>query len=304
MLGKSCTYERGIKMLAKIFMRRRIIHITLLLGVALVLLSACSSSDANNQGTSATPTSATVESASAIIRHSPSGTVLMKWDHTTHTLDVQVALTGLAPKSKHPVMINAGSCKDSGKMLYMLTDLEATQIGFANSKTTLENVTGGIPETGWSVSVSNGPGSSSADEAASISCANIFNPTASTTTSQGTTATLLNAFGPNQDVSGTADLSVNNKVLMVTIMLKGLAPNSKHIAHIHYGSCASQGPVLHNLKPVIADAAGNATSVTTIPDVESIPRNGWYVNIHLGGGDIKSQTMNDPIACGDITQFH
>lgn len=291
-------------MLTKTFVMHRIIHITLLLGAVLLLLSACDSSDSNNQNVSATPTSSTVLSASAIIRHSPSGTVIMKWDHTSQSLDVQLALTGLAPKSKHPAMINAGSCKNPGKMLYTLSDLEATQIGFANSRTTLKSVTDGIPETGWSVSVSDGPGMDRADEAAVISCADVFNPTASTSASQNATATLLNAFGPNQDVSGTADLSVNNHVLMVTILLKGLVPNSKHAAHIHYGSCASQGPIVHDLKPIIADAAGNATSVATIPNVEAIPRNGWYVNIHLGNSDLTSQTANDPIACGDITQFH
>jgi Cu/Zn superoxide dismutase len=154
--------------------------------------------------------------------------------------------------------------------------------------------------------VSNGPGISAGPESQSISCANIFNPTVATTSDQDVQATLLNASGPNQNVTGTANLSVDNKQLTVTMSLKGLAPNSKHIAHIHVGSCASQGQVIHDLNPIIADANGNANSTTVISKVDAIPRNGWYVNIHLGDSEkaLKSQTGFDPIACGDITQIH
>ncbi|BCL83311.1 CHRD domain-containing protein [Ktedonobacteria bacterium brp13] len=290
-------------MLTKILVKHKIVHITLLLGAALLLLSGCSAGS-TNQNTTAVPTSSTVASASALIRHSPSGTVILHWDHTSHNLDVQLALTGLAEKSMHPAMIMAGSCKNPGKTLYALPHLNGTAIGFANIKTTIKNVTAGIPETGWAVSVSNGPGTSSADQSAAITCANVFNPTASTSVSQDITAALLNAFSPNQNVSGAADLTISNKQLEVSVTLKGLVPASKHMAHIHYGSCASQGPIVHDLKTIVANAAGDATSVTLIPNVSMIPRNGWYINVHLGAENSRSQTMSDPIACGDITQFH
>lgn len=291
-------------MLTKIFLKHNIVHITLLLGAALLLLSACDGGGTTNQSAVATPTSSTVTSASALIRHSPSGTVILRWDHSTHNLDIQLALTGLSPKSMHSAMIVSGSCKTPGKALYTLPRLNGSQIGFANVKTTLKNVASGIPETGWVVSVSNGSGMGSADQSAAITCADIFNPTASTNTSQNVTATLLNAYGANQNVNGTADLVIKKNQLQVSVKLKGLAPKSKHIAHIHYGSCASQGAVIHELKPVVANAAGDGTSVTLLPDISAIPRNGWYINIHLGNMGTKSQSMSDIIACGDITQFH
>lgn len=292
-------------MLTKKLVKQNFIHFALLLGAVLLLLSACDSGNNNPNGSAAaTPTSATVNSASAIVRHSPSGTVELMWDHTSHVLTVHMALTGLTPKSTHPAHINLGSCKRSGKLVYELSAVKATQIGFADVITRVKDVTGGIPETGWYIDVSNGPGMSTSAQSMPIACSNVFNPTVSTKLSQNVQATMANSFAPNQAVSGDAQLTVNNNKLTVALNLKGLAPNSKHMAHIHTGSCASQGDIKYDLKPVIANAAGDGTSTTIIPNISVIPRNGWYVNIHLGASSIKSQMDNDPFACGDITSLH
>ncbi|GCE17481.1 CHRD domain-containing protein [Dictyobacter kobayashii] len=292
-------------MLTKNLVKRNFIHFALLLGATLLLLSACDSGNNNPDGSAAaTPTSATVNSASAIIRHSPSGTVELMWDHTSHVLTVHMALTGLTPKSTHPAHINSGSCKSEGKLVYDLSAVKTTQIGFADVITKVKNVTSGIPETGWYVDVSNGPGMSVSNQSMPITCANVFNPSASPRSSQNVQTTLATSFAPNQAVSGDAQLTVDNSKLTVELNVKGLVPNSKHMAHIHTGSCASQGPIKYDLKPVIANAAGDGTSMTIIPNISSVPRNGWYVNIHLGAGSLKSQTDNDPFACGDITSLH
>ncbi|GLV57086.1 hypothetical protein KDH_39240 [Dictyobacter sp. S3.2.2.5] len=141
-------------------------------------------------------------------------------------------------------------------------------------------------------------------QAMPITCSNVFNPTVSTKLSQNVQATMANAFAPNQSASGDAQLTVNNHTLTVALNLKGLTPNSKHMAHIHIGSCASQGAIKYDLKPVVANAAGDGTSTSIIPNISSIPRNGWYVNVHQGATSVKSQTDNDPFACGDITSLH
>ncbi|GHO89082.1 CHRD domain-containing protein [Dictyobacter formicarum] len=292
-------------MLTKKLVKQNFIHFALLLGAVLLLLSACDSGNSNPHGSvAATPTSATVNSASAIMRHSPSGTAELMWDHTSHVLTVHMALTGLTPQSTHPAHINAGSCKSSGKLVYNLSPVKATQIGFADVITRVKDVTGGIPETGWYIDVSNGPGMSTSAQAMPITCTNVFNPTVSTKLSQNVQTTMTISLAPNQAASGDAQLTVNSNKLTVALNLKGLAPNSKHMAHIHTGSCASQGAIKYNLKPVIANAAGDGTSTTIIPDISAIPRNGWYVNVHLGASDVKSQTDNDPFACGDITSLH
>lgn len=291
-------------MLTRYFVKHQIIQFTLLLGAAVLLFSACNSGNNSQSGIGANPTSAVVNSASAIIRHSPSGTVELMWDHISHAMTVHMALTGLTPHSTHPAWISAGSCKNAGKVVYNLSVIKSTDIGFADVITKLKDVAGGIPETGWHMNVSNGPGTTTDDQSMVITCANIFNPTASTKSSQNVQATLNEAFAPNQSVSGNAQLNVNNDQLTVLITLKGLVPNSKHMAHVHAGSCASQGPIKYDLKTIVANATGEATSTTVIPKVKAVPRNGWYVNIHLGSSDMKSQASNDPFACGDITTLH
>lgn len=292
-------------MLTKNIAKRNFIHFALLLGAALLLLTACDSGNNDSNGSAAaTPTSSTVNSASAIIRHSPSGTVELMWDHTSHVMTVHMALTGLTPKSSHPAHINSGSCKSNGKLVYDLSAVKSTQIGFADVITKIKDVSGGIPETGWYVDVNNGPGMSSGDQSMPITCANVFNPAASTKSSQNVQATLANSFAANQAVSGDAQLTVKDNKLTVALNLKGLAPNSKHMTHLHAGSCASQGPVKYDLKPVVANASGDGTSTTIIPNISAVPRNGWYVNIHLGSSELKTQTTYDPFACGDITSLH
>ena len=112
----------------------------------------------------------------------------------------------------------------------------------------------------------------------------------------------------NQSVSvGAAELSIgrNNgqNSLTVKVFLYRLAPKSTHIAHIHSGSCESQGSVVYPLNAIQADSVGFGTSTTVINNVSSIPDTGWYVNVHSASStdDLSSQTGFDPIACVDIS---
>lgn len=126
-------------------------------------------------------------------------------------------------------------------------------------------------------------------------------PTSSSTTPTSTTvqakATLMHV------PSGMATLNwdPSSKSLTVKVTLSGLAPSSIHPEHIHTGSCANQGNVLHPLMTLMADAYGNATATTTIPNVTSgIPASGWYVNVHNGPG-LTTADQFLPIVCGDVT---
>jgi hypothetical protein len=141
------------------------------------------------------------------------------------------------------------------------------------------------------------------EESMAISCADVVNPTASTKSAQNVQATLMDANVPGQSTSGTAQLTVNNNRLKVVVDVKGLVPNSKHSAHIHFGSCASQGKVLYTLSPLTANAKGEGVSTTTIANISTIPASGWYVNVHRTA-DLSTQTGFDPVACGDITPTH
>lgn len=300
-MGMGIDYGRGVSMRTKYFSKRSIVQVALLAGIATVFLAACGTSDTSN--TSATATATVVTAATAVMKHTPSGTVQLMWDPGTHKLMVHLALTGLAPRSTHPARISAGSCKSAGKVVYALTDIKASAIGFANVDTTIAGVTGGIPANGWYIDVHNGPAMSSDMQSQMITCADIVNPTASKTSAQNVQATLIESADPDQAVNGTAQLTLDHNKLTVTLSLKGLAPNTKHAAHIHFGSCASQGRVVYTLGPVEANAAGDANSTTVIANVSTIPVSGWYVNVHRMT-DIATQTGFDPIACGDITPVH
>jgi CHRD domain len=105
---------------------------------------------------------------------------------------------------------------------------------------------------------------------------------------------------------GSGDLQWNASTndLVVTIHLNGLAPNSRHPAHIHLGSCTSNGPILLGLNDVVADSAGNAVMVTILHNIlYGIPDKKWSINVHNGPG-LSTAAQFTPLACADITNPH
>lgn len=236
----------------------------------------------------------------AVLKHLPSGMANFSWDEKDHMLTVKVALTGLAPNSTHPEHIHEGSCNNQGKILLPLQNLVADVHGvaIATSKVSASN---GIAASGWYLDVHNGPGLATSDESLSIVCGDIVNHNTSLRSSQAVQMSLQNAAkaSKGQNASGTAHLSLSAHTLTVVLTLSGLAPGSEHAAHIHAGSCASQGAVLYPLMTVKADSEGKATVTTTIPNVTSIPGSGWYVNVHHST-ELGTQTGFDPITCGNV----
>ncbi|MEY9892158.1 Cu/Zn superoxide dismutase [Catenulispora sp. MAP5-51] len=94
--------------------------------------------------------------------------------------------------------------------------------------------------------------------------------------------------------------------LTVTVDASGLTPGA-HAAHIHLGSCASQGGVQYMLTDLRADSRGDVVHQTqTIDDVAAMPAPGTaYLNVHLG--DMNSILANGrptpafrPLLCGNI----
>ncbi len=84
---------------------------------------------------------------------------------------------------------------------------------------------------------------------------------------------------------GRATISYNahRHTLTVTVRASGLTPGL-HAAHIHLGSCRSQGPVKYMLRDLAADRHGRIVhAVRVVTDVTTpIPARGWYLNIHQG----------------------
>lgn len=107
---------------------------------------------------------------------------------------------------------------------------------------------------------------------------------------------------------GVATISYNSwrKTLTVTVNASGVTPGL-HAAHIHLGSCMSQGPVKYMLKDLLANASGRIvhavrvfTNVTT-----PIPASGWYLNIHQGNSNQILSNGNPtiyfrPLLCANI----
>jgi CHRD domain len=288
-------------MITKTFANRTIGIWALLSLVVILLLAACGGST-SSAPTSTPAATSTTNSTTATLKHVPHGTADLSWDPSSHTLTVKLSLVGLAPKSIHPAHIHTGSCSNQGAVVHPLQNVGADDHGMATVTSTVPNVMQGIPASGWYVNVHNGPGLSMADQFLPIVCGDVSNSSTSTTAAQSLHVMLTAApsASTGQSAQGRAQLTLSGRTLTVKLTISGLAPNSVHPAHIHAGSCESQGAVVYPLTNVTADASGNATVTTTIPNVSSIPGSGWYVNVHRGPG-LSTQTEFDPIACGNVT---
>lgn len=247
------------------------------------------------------------------LSHQPisSSNASLEWNKQSQHLTVSFKMTGLAPNSTHPAHIHSGSCKNQGAVLYTIPPFTADGKGVVTVKSVLVDkngkpvkVPGGIPAKGWLINVHNGPDLKPAIQFTPIACADIVNSHTSTAGNQKSDDFTLGAVSviPNQAAKGSATLSIKNNQLTVIIHLTGLEAKTRHVAHIHLGSCVSQGAVKYPLNPVKADASGDGTSTTIVKNVSSIPTTGWYVNVHLAASkqELGTQSGFDPIACGDV----
>ena len=263
---------------------------------ALVLAGCGGASHASTSGS--TPTSGSA--ATATLKHMPTGMATINWNPSSHALMVKISLVGLAPNSTHPANIHHGSCSNQGLVIYPLQDVVADAHGVGTSTTTIKNVAN-VPATGWYVNVHNGPGLSPGDQYLPIVCSDIYLTNVSPASPLALKIPLNSAphTSANESVNGMAHLTHSGNTLTVRLIVSGMEPNSSHAAHIHSGSCASQGPVVYSLQTVTADASGRANETTTIKNVLSIPSSGWFVNLHYSTA-LSTQTGYDPIACGDV----
>lgn len=107
---------------------------------------------------------------------------------------------------------------------------------------------------------------------------------------------------------GRATIAYNasRQTLTVTVHASGVTPGL-HAAHIHLGSCMSQGPVKYMLRDLVAGRRGRiAHAVRVFTHVTApIPAHGWYLNIHQGNsGNILSNGQPTiyfrPLLCANI----
>jgi hypothetical protein len=275
--------------------------------IVTAVLAACgSSSSPPSAGTTSTSTTASTTSAATVsLRHVPTGDATLAYDTAAKTLTVEIRLTGLAPSSSHPAHIHSGLCEKQGAVAYALNNIQADARGVADSVTAVPNIKeGGIPDAQWYVNVHNGPNLTPDAQFEPIVCGDVANPQKGThqivKLQSGPTPVANPPSSPDQTASGTANLSIEGGALKVVVDATGLKPSSSHAMHIHMGSCASQGMVVHGLPALTADAGGHASLTTTLQGISTIPVGIWYLNIHRTTAIGAGQTDFDPILCGDI----
>jgi Cu/Zn superoxide dismutase len=230
----------------------------------------------------------------------PSGTVTVGQDG--QGLTAQVNVTGLTPGSTHAVELRNGAT-----VLTQFSALTADGTGQANM-TLNSNYMGNIP-AGSRVVILNG-----AMDDGGVDSQQIADTFVGGGDDSGGSMSQLRALDVTSDgsdyqtLSGSATVSYDPaaQTLTVTVNASGLTPGA-HAAHIHVGSCASQGPVQYMLMDLMANDQGQIVNETrVITGVTSpVPASGWYLNIHQG--DSNSILANGeptiafrPLLCADI----
>ena len=88
--------------------------------------------------------------------------------------------------------------------------------------------------------------------------------------------------GIDTTATGTITLVIQPGTVTLDLAISGLQPDSKHVSHIHLGSCQQRGSIAIGLNQVTADGQGNAETKTTITATYPPATGTWYVVVHAG----------------------
>jgi hypothetical protein len=79
-----------------------------------------------------------------------------------------------------------------------------------------------------------------------------------------------------------------------------------HAVHIHMGSCAAPGAIVHALPDLTVGPSGAADLTDTVVAIGNPPPpKGWYVDVHAGSSAAlaapgASHAVSQVILCGDV----
>lgn len=227
----------------------------------------------------------------------PQGTVTLGRDGAG-ALDAAITAIGLTPGSSHTVELVNGA----GGVIASFGTLAADNVG--NAKATLGSGDKSAPGA-WRVVILNG----TAGDPVSAE------PIAETAAYTGGTSTyrlLPVEAGPTGMSYGTpqgwavVSYDPSAQTISVTVNASGLTSGA-HAAHIHLGSCQSQGAVQYMLTDFTANGNGQILNETrTVTNVTTpLPASGWYFNLHQGNSNNilanGRPTINfRPLLCGNI----
>jgi hypothetical protein len=75
------------------------------------------------------------------------------------------------------------------------------------------------------------------------------------------------------------------QTLTISVQASDLTPGA-HAAHVHVGSCMSQGGVLYMLQDLVANSSGKISATRVLTGVNApLPAAGWYLNLHQGNSN-------------------
>ena len=288
----------------------RFVRLMAVAAVVAASVAACgSSSTKSSTSTSAMPASTSAMPASPIVATltaQPSGTVTVSWDPQTKNVTAKLQMVGFTPGSSHAMHIHQGSCAAQGDVLVPFPDVTANDVGAIDTTITSSQPSPDGLAAGTLLNIHLAPaaqlGAPGSLPYTPISCADI-NPAASTTLTMAPPPPQ-----PGQQPQGSAKLTYDpaQKRLAVDVTATGLVGDSDHAAHIHLGSCDSQGAVKYPLNDLKASPDGTAEATTVIQNVDQAPpTSGWYLNIHLGSSSQIQENGQptlyfQPIICGNI----
>ena len=250
----------------------------------------------NTDGFLATPQQARKVTVQVPLTAMPQGTVTLGRD-SFGSVDATVSAFGLTPGSSHSVELVNGA----GGVVTSFGTLTANSVGQAQA--TLDS---GYKSTmgSWRVVILNG---TAVDPVSA-------EPIAETTRYFGNSTFQLTPVEVNAEgvsygtLRGSAVVSYDPaaQTISVTVNASGLTPGA-HAAHIHVGSCESQGAVQYMLMDFTANANGQIENQTqTVMNVTTpLPASGWYLNLHQGNSNNilanGNPTINfRPLLCGNI----
>ncbi|HLX51461.1 MAG TPA: CHRD domain-containing protein, partial [Streptosporangiaceae bacterium] len=250
----------------------------------------------NTDGFLATP--AVTVTKNLTLMSMPSGSATFGTDGSGD-LTVTPNMIGLTPGSAHTVQL----VSSGGSVVASFGTLTANGAGQAGA-TLDSSYTGSVPPGSMLVVRNGSQGGPVGNEpiAQSASLSGGSGPV--TLTAVEVTSTGTNYGTP----SGTASVTYNPgaQTLTVTVNASGLTPG-KHAAHVHFGSCQSQGGVAYMLMDYTANSQGKVVNETrTLSSVTTpIPPSGWYLNLHQGNSSniLKNgmPTINfRPLLCANV----
>jgi Cu/Zn superoxide dismutase len=253
-------------------------------------------SKGNTDGFMATPAVASAEHLQ--LQTMPQGSADLAWN-SANQLTAELTVSGLTPGSSHGVELTA----PDGAVITEFGTLTANGAGQAQATLTSTDTTPIAPGSHLVILLDDQMGAIASQPIAQTPA--IASGQMSYQLQGVEVGPTGVSYGTPQG-SATVAYNARAKTITVTLTASGLTPGA-HAAHIHIGSCASQGPVRYMLTDFTANGQGRIVNeVRTVTGVTSpIPATGWYLNLHQGNSNNilanGQPTVNfRPLLCANI----